>query len=70
MEMLEAEKDIRRTLDPRPIPPASSPRPSLPQSEEPENIIQPPPVNLDAEVSAVVPDNESDNAENPSSKHD
>ena len=68
--MLEAEKDIRRVLDPRPNPPASSPRPSLPQSEEPENTIEPPSVNLEAEVSAVVPDSESDNAENPSSKHD
>jgi len=53
MEMREAEKDLRRTLDPRPSPSASqsrrSPsielRTSLPPSDEAENSIQPPASN-------------------------
>lgn len=60
MEMREAEKDLRRTLDPRPSPPASQPhrspsielRTSLPQSDQAENTIQPPLTKPSAEDGA------------------
>jgi len=59
MEMREAEKDLRRTLDPRPSPPASQSRrspsielkTSLPLSDQAENTTQsdPPPTKPSAE---------------------
>ena len=56
MEMREAEKELRRVLDPRLDPPLSSagrdpsitPKTALPTSKEPENIVQPPADKADA----------------------
>ena len=41
-EMMEAEKDLRRVIDPRSNPAASSQSPQQPRSNEPENL---PPVD-------------------------
>ena len=41
-EMMEAEKDLRRVIDPRSNPPASSQSPQQPRSKETENL---PPVD-------------------------
>ena len=53
MEMREAEKELRRVLDPRLDPPVSrdpsiTPKTALPTSKEPENIVQPPADKADA----------------------
>jgi len=42
MEMMEAEKELRKALDTNPKPSASQPTPNLPQPQEAENTIQPP----------------------------
>ena len=42
MEMMEAEKELRKALDTNPKQPASSSSSSLPQPQETENTIQPP----------------------------
>ena len=39
MEMMEAEKDLRRVIDPRSNPPASSPSRQQPPSNEAENSL-------------------------------
>jgi len=40
MDLAEAEKDIRKSIDPRPFPPASPSSRSLPQSRGADNINQ------------------------------
>ena len=42
MDLAEAEKDIRKSIDPRPFPPASPSSRSLPQPRGADNINQPP----------------------------
>jgi len=42
MEMMEAEKELRKALDTNPKQPAPSSNSSLPQPQETENTIQPP----------------------------
>lgn len=43
MEMMEAEKDLRKAIDTNPKAPASSLNRGLPHSQETDNSIQPPP---------------------------
>lgn len=52
MELREAEKDLRRTMDSRPSLPASQSRRRPPPSEEAENSIQPPATKSSAEDGA------------------
>ena len=44
MEIMEAEKDLRRVIDPRPNPPASPPSQSVPPSSEKEDSLPEPSV--------------------------
>ena len=63
MEMREAEKDLRRVVDPRLDPPVSSagrdpsitPKTALPPSKEPENSTQGEPTTDKADAPAAVP---------------
>jgi Sec-independent protein translocase protein TatA len=67
MEMREAEKELRRSLDPRLDPPASSvgrdpsitSKVALPPSKEPENTTQSEPPADKADAPAAVPGGES-----------
>jgi sec-independent protein translocase protein TatB len=43
MEMMEAEKDLRKVMDTTPKAPASPSNPNLPRVQGSENTIQPPP---------------------------
>ena len=57
MELLETEKEIRKSMDMRPKPPASSSNSSLPRPQGTENSIQPPPAtNTNAAESAPASD--------------
>jgi len=57
MDLADAEKDIRKSMDMRSTPPASTSSRSLPQSRGTENTIQPPSANPNAQ--AAVPGGES-----------
>lgn len=81
MEMREAEKEIRRAIDPRPDPPASSTsrdpsitaRPAPPPSKEVENTTQGEPPTDKANTSDAVPSGDAvakDAAESASNPHD
>jgi len=54
MEMMEAEKELRKAMDTNPKPPASSSNSNLPQPQETENSILPPP----ATSTETEPDND------------
>jgi len=81
MEMREAEKEIRRAIDPRPDQPASSasrdssitPRATPPPSKEVENTTQGEPPTDKANTSDAVPSGDAvakDAAESASNPHD
>ena len=59
MDLAETEKDIRKSMDMRSVPPASTSSHSLPQSRGTENTIQPPSAN----AQAAAPSGESPSAE-------
>jgi sec-independent protein translocase protein TatB len=71
MDLKEAEDDIRRAIDPRSKPLASSPSPSLPPSEEVDNSTQgePPTVNTPA-VAPGGGSNAEDDAKGAMNQHD
>jgi sec-independent protein translocase protein TatB len=69
MEMMEAEKEIRRAMDPRINPPASTSSRNLPPLNEVENTIQPPDTKSDAPAAQDSAESLS-NEENDADKND
>ncbi|SRR6266498_499535 len=69
MEMMEAEKEIRRAMDPRITPPASASSRNLPPLNEAENTIQPPAAKADAPAAQDSAESIS-NEENDADKND
>ncbi len=58
MDLKETEDEIRRTIDPRRKPSASSSTPSLPPSEKTDTVPQPPIINTPPEVPTIEHDPE------------
>lgn len=64
MDLKEAEDDIRRAIDPRSKPLASSPSPSLPPSEEADNSTESESPADNASTSTALPDGSNSNDAN------
>ena len=58
MDLKETEADIRRSIDPRSKPLASSSTPSLPPSEKTDTTPQPPIINTPADAPTIERDSE------------
>ncbi len=65
MDLKETEDEIRRSIDPRHKPTASSPTPNLPPSEKTDTTPQPPIINTPPDAPTIEPD-----SENTTNKHD